>query len=393
MVSGIWCETNHSGIYMANDEPRLPIRPSSQVRRRTAEGEHPVGAFPGLGNLYRAAGLLFLFALLYSYFGLVAQTFLLAYAAAILAVALNVIVRLFPFRRGWGAALIGVLAVAGVAAALWLGVPVLLAQVRDMVASGPVFLAEFEKWGEQVRRATGLNLPLANPHATAVVRNLFGSLSGAGVLSGAASVVQIAFVPLVIFFGAIFAVARPNDHLITGLLRAVPRERRPAFRRMFELLGARLAGWIRGVLLAMLTVGALASVVFYVVGVPHALLLGVVNGLTEFVPLLGPWAGGAVATVVAFVYSPTLALWTALGVLVIQQLESNVVHPLVMARVADIHPFLSLFSLILFGGMFGFLGIFLALPLVLLVWTVVEVLWVEQVLDADEDRIRPVVDE
>ena len=118
----------------------------------------------------------------------------------------------------------------------------------------------------------------------------------------------------------------------------VPEERRPAFRRLFALLGERLGGWIVGQLISMTTIGVLAAVAFSVIGVPYALLLGVVTGVAEF-------------------------------------------------------PFVTIFSLLLFGGIFGFLGILLALPLVLLVWTAVQVLWVERAIGAGEDSIPPVVPE
>ena len=64
-----------------------------------------------------------------------------------------------------------------------------------------------------------------------------------------------------------------------------------------------------------------------------------------------------------------------------------------MQKAAAVHPFVTLFSILLFGGIFGFLGILLALPLVLLIWTVVETLWVERAIDAGDDTIPPVVEE
>ena len=135
------------------------------------------------------------------------------------------------------------------------------------------------------------------------------------------------------------------------------------------------------------------GIAFSVIGVPYALLFGVVNGLAEFVPIIGPWVGGIPAVVVAFLQDPMKGLWAAVAILAIQQLESQLITPLVMSKVADVHPFVTLFAIVLFGGLFGFLGILLALPLVLLVWTVVEVLWVDRAIHAEHDSIEPVVEE
>jgi predicted PurR-regulated permease PerM len=207
------------------------------------------------------------------------------------------------------------------------------------------------------------------------------------------SVVGALFVPIIIFFGALFALADPNNRLLNPLLRIVPRDRRPAFYRIFQLLGERLLGWLRGTLTAMLSVGLLSVLAFWAIGVPNAVLLGIANGLLEFIPLVGPWTGGTAATLVAFLDEPSKGFWTAIAALAIQQVEANLITPWAMSRNAEIHPFITLFALVLFGGLFGFLGLLLALPLTLLVWTVVQVLWVEGAIDTDRDRIAPVVEE
>jgi len=173
----------------------------------------------------------------------------------------------------------------------------------------------------------------------------------------------------------------------------VPPNLRPAFYRIFQLLGERLLGWLKGTAMAMVGVGVLSMIVWSIIGVPNAILLGLFNGLVEFIPLLGPWLGGGTATLVAVMDDPNKGAWVALSALAIQQVEANVITPFAMAREAEIHPFLTLFALVLFGGIFGFLGLLLALPLTLLVWTVVQVLWVERAIDTDRDRIAPVVNE
>jgi predicted PurR-regulated permease PerM len=119
----------------------------------------------------------------------------------------------------------------------------------------------------------------------------------------------------------------------------------------------------------------------------------VLNGLFEFIPLLGPWIGGTVAVLVAFLDDPQKALFTAVAMVAVQQVESNLITPWAMSKGAELHPFVTLFALLLFGGMFGFLGILLAVPLVLLTWTLVQVLWVERAIDTDRDVIRPVARE
>jgi predicted PurR-regulated permease PerM len=140
-------------------------------------------------------------------------------------------------------------------------------------------------------------------------------------------------------------------------------------------------------------VGTLATIVLTLLGVPYSLLLGILNGFTEFIPIAGPWMGGVPAVAIAALEEPTKGIWTALAMFGIQLAEANLIMPLAMSKVADVHPFVTLFALFVFGSLFGFLGMLLALPLVPLIWTVVQVFWVEGAIDTDRDRIAPVVEE
>ncbi len=341
-------------------------------------------------DLYRVAGLVFLLALAWRFFDQLARVFLLAYAAAILAVGVNAILGWIPVRRKWLAALTGLAVVGAVVLLLWLGAPRLLEQVRNLAGMGPGLDAKLQEWEGAIRRSTGLAVDLPSPQ-----RLFSGGSQGSGgeMLGRAIGAVEILFIPLIVFFGGLFALASPNDRLLTPLLRAVRPELRPAFYRIFQLLGERLVGWLRGVLVAMVVVGVLNVLLLTILGVPNALLLGMLNGVLEFIPLVGPWLGGGISTLAALLDDPSKAVWVALGALAIQQIELNLITPFVMSRSAEIHPFITLFALLLFGGMFGFLGMLLALPIVLLVWTVVQVLWVERTIDTDRDRIAPVVAE
>ena len=364
-----------------------PVSPDAVALHQEREGR---GVQPR--HLYHAAGLLFLLALLFKFFDQISQVLLLGYAAAILAVGLDALQRRLPLRRKWFAALAGLVGVGAVVAMLAFGAPALLKQSRNLAGMGPGLEEQVTKWEGWIRENTGLNIDIPSPGGG---RQKPVSATGGGSqsLGRAFGLLEALFIPVVIFFGALFALARPNDRLLTPLMRTVRPELRPAFYRIFQLLGERLVGWLKGTAVAMLCVGVLSILAFTLIGVPNALLLGLFNGLVEFLPLVGPWIGGTAATLVALMDDPQKALWTAVAALAIQQAEGYIITPLAMSRNAELHPFITLFALVLFGGMFGFLGLLLALPLALLVWTVVQVLWVERTIDTDRDRIAPVVEE
>jgi predicted PurR-regulated permease PerM len=344
-------------------------------------------------DLYGAVWLLFLAAIVYRFFGQIVQVLLVVYTATILAVGLNALIRRLPARRAWSAAGIGLIAILLVVAGLWFGAQLLLRELRAFVQQAPLLLQQFHGWLEWIHARTGFDLAPLLPHALEWGRGFLTGADGARIVGGARSLVEALFFPVLVLVGALYAAGRPNEGLLNPLLRALPAPRRDRARRLFELLGERLLGWLQGQLVAMFGVGLLATLAFSIIGVPYAVLLGVFYGLVEFVPILGPILGGVPAVLVAFLVDPMMGFWTLLAMIVIQQIESGVITPFAMARAAHLHPFATLFSLVFFGSLFGVLGILLALPLMLLLWTVVEVLWVESAIATGRDPIDPLVAE
>ena len=340
----------------------------------------------------RAAWLLFLLALAFHFFGALSRILLLAYAAAILAIALDSIVRRLPLHRRWVAALAGLLILAAVGAAVWFGGAALIGQVRQFAQQLPEMQARLHQWGEWLHQRLGVDVQLVGDRTQRMVHDMVGDIGGQEVLSRAYGVIEVMGLTAVVLFGSLFALAEPNRRLLTPFLRMLPERTRDATRRCSNLLTQRLRGWVKGQLISMATIGILATAAFWIIGVPFAPLLGVVNGLAEFVPIAGPWIGGVPAVLVAFLYDPAKALWTALAIIVIQQVESQLVTPMVMSKVAEVHPFVTLFSILLFGSVFGVLGVLLALPLVLLAGTVIQVFWIERGLGSAGEEIDPLVE-
>lgn len=328
--------------------------------------------------------------LIYRYFVEISRVFLILYAAIIVAVAINAIAKRLPLGRRWVAALVGVTIIAIIIVAIWIGGPMLLAQMRSIAARAPEFATELDLTAERIRELTGLNVGPLQERLSIGLQKLFG---GDDMIGQARGAIQVLLLPLLVLFGGVFAAASPNVRLLTPMMRAVPRHRRGQVERVIALLGMRIAGWIQGQLLAMIFVGTLVTIALYIIGVPYALLLGVVNAFTEFIPLVGPWMGGVPAVAIAALEDPQKGVWTAFAMVGIQMLEANLILPLTMAKVANVHPFITLFALFIFGSLFGFLGMLLALPLVLLIWTLVEVFWVEGAIETGRDRIKPVVEE
>jgi predicted PurR-regulated permease PerM len=342
-------------------------------------------------HLYKGLGLLFLLALFFRFFDTIAHVLLLLFAAAIVATVLNPVVKRIPLNRMASVAIIGLLIFGILFGLIWLGGATIANQIGLLAQNLPAYEEQLRTWEGQLQDQTGIELELFGEDAGATVQNFLLRSSGT-LLGNITGIIGVLAIPLLVLIGGFYALALPNHGLLQPFMRTVPEDRQPAFYRMMHLVGERIGGWFRGRLLAMVGVAILSISALLIIGVPYALLLGLLVGLLEFIPLLGPVLGGAIAAFIALFDDPMKALWVVVAMTIIQQVESNVITPWAMSSQAEVHPLLTLFSLVLFGGMFGFLGVLLALPLVLLFGTVFQVLWVERTIHTDRKEPPPVVE-
>jgi predicted PurR-regulated permease PerM len=118
----------------------------------------------------------------------------------------------------------------------------------------------------------------------------------------------------------------------------------------------------------------------WLIGLPAPLAIGVIAGVLEFFPIIGPWLTAIPVLLLAFGQGPQVILFAALLLLLVQQLESNVITPLAQQSMAKIPPFVVLFGLIAFGLMFGWIGVIAAGPLTLVAYVLISELYVKDAL-------------
>jgi predicted PurR-regulated permease PerM len=147
------------------------------------------------------------------------------------------------------------------------------------------------------------------------------------------------------------------------VLAFVPQDRRRRARDVWNSAETRLGMWVRGQLILMASIGVATGVAYTLLGLPSALLLGLIAALAEAVPIVGPLLGAIPAVLVAATISPELALAVAGIYLVLQLIEGNVLVPLVMRNTTGISPFLVILSVLIGGSVGGFIGALLAVPI------------------------------
>ena len=147
------------------------------------------------------------------------------------------------------------------------------------------------------------------------------------------------------------------------VLAFVPEVRRRRARDVWNAAETRLGMWVRGQLILMGAIGIGTAVAYTLLGVPAALLLGLIAALAEAIPIVGPLLGAIPAVLVAATVSPELALAVAGVYLVLQLIEGNVLVPIVMRNTIGISPFLVILSVLIGAAAGGFIGALLAVPI------------------------------
>lgn len=223
------------------------------------------------------------------------------------------------------------------------------------------------------------------------LRELFnqGTEDATGLLSSAGGYVLTAGSGLadlvLILFGAIFIAAQPALYR-RGMLTLVPGRGEALAAQALDDSGKALGLWLRGQLVSMLVVAVFTGFGLWLLGVPAALGLALIAGLLDVIPFIGPIIAAVPAVLLAFTASPVTALWTIGLYLVVQQIQGNILQPMIQKHAVDIPPAVMLFAIGAFGILFGILGIILAAPLTVVTYVLVRRLYVQAILrrgDAD----------
>ncbi len=174
--------------------------------------------------------------------------------------------------------------------------------------------------------------------------------------------IMVIFQILAIFIIAFFWTVE-SGLIKASLIVLLPLNQREPARELITAIEQRIGAYVVGQLTVNVIMGTLATIAYLIIGLPYAPLLGLIVGIMEFIPLIGPLIGVIPALIIGFSISPTTALWTVIAAIIIHQVESNFLSPRVMRRALGMRPMVTLLALAAFGSLFGVLGVIVALPL------------------------------
>jgi predicted PurR-regulated permease PerM len=170
---------------------------------------------------------------------------------------------------------------------------------------------------------------------------------------------------------AIYMAHDPNS-LVRGMLRLAPRKQHHRIWKLLQTIKVRLQGWIFGTGLAILIIGAGATIGLWILGIPLALSFGVLAGILEVIPYVGSIVGALLPALVALSISPLKALLVLVLFLVLNQVDAHLVQPLVMAQRVHLHPVMVILAFLVLGNLLGLVGILLAVPAAAVLVTLVD---------------------
>jgi predicted PurR-regulated permease PerM len=289
--------------------------------------------------------------------------------------------------RGLAAPLI-VLAFLGVLGAFgtWIG-PTVRTQSRELKVKLPEAIGKLEAWiqsrgGGVIATITGLEddgaprkpsasgdsitvvVPSESEQSTSLRDRLLTQLGGATrfFLPVLSSTLAVGAGFVLIIFLAIYLAIDPGLYR-RGLIRIVPRRSRPRAEKMLTSIAVTLRKWLVTQLIAMVVIGVITTLVLLALNVRAAIPLGILAGLLEFVPTLGPILSALPAIAMGFVDSPEKALAVTIAYVGIQFVENHLLIPILMKEGIDIPPALTIVAQALMAIVFGFLGLLVAVPL------------------------------
>ncbi len=256
-----------------------------------------------------------------------------------------------------------VLMALGVFVVVYALLPPVLADVSEMISQAPDYIRSLQLESSFLGQQLGTpEDPLSVSEIVTNLRNSIGQSTQevfsfvSGIFGGVASFVLIMTL-------SFYLVARRGS--IDRFLRIViPTSHEEYGIDLWHRTQEKIGRWLQGQLVLMAIVGMLVYLGLLILGVPNALLLGIVAGIFEIIPLLGPILSAIPAILIAAIEGGlSLALMVTGLFIIVQQLENNLIHPMVVTKVVGVPPIVVILAIVVGGHLAGFLGILLAVPL------------------------------
>ncbi|MGE5603438.1 MAG: AI-2E family transporter, partial [Nitrososphaerales archaeon] len=158
-----------------------------------------------------------------------------------------------------------------------------------------------------------------------------------------------------------------GDRMVRSAMLRFPAERHEEWRNLISEMETKVGAYVGGLAVLSLVVGVMATIAYMVIGLPSPLVLGLLAGVFEAVPVVGPILGAALPVLLALSVDPSKVIWVVVATIVIQQAEGHFLVPRVMDKAVGVSPIVTILAILAFSTLFGVPGAVLAIPLAALI--------------------------
>ncbi|MEK4059673.1 MULTISPECIES: AI-2E family transporter [Paenibacillus] len=181
-----------------------------------------------------------------------------------------------------------------------------------------------------------------------------------GVISSI--VVVIATLPIILYY------MLKDGHKLSPILQSlIPRKYRKEGQEMLKDIDSALSGFIVTRVLLNVVLGIMLYIGFLIIGLPYSLLLAVISIPLNFIPYVGSLLAAIPVVIVGFIDSPSMAIWSLVIIVVAQQIQDNVLSPIIYGKSLDVHPLTTVLLVLIGGDFFGIIGVLIALPVYMII--------------------------
>jgi predicted PurR-regulated permease PerM len=335
---------------------------------------HPQPDF--LRRVLIVAGIALLGLLVVALLWQTAQALLILFAGVLMAVFLHALSdfarKWLPLSAGWALALVCVLLVVALGLGSWLMAERISTQLGQLRQALPASVEQLKQRLKQTEM--GRTILNQTQNGSDLIPSEINPWSRASRLLS--STIGFMVGVIIILFIGLYLAVEPHTYR-QGILYLAPPGQRARIEQVLDQLGHMLRWWLIGQAVSMGCVALLVTLGLWLLNVPLALTLGLIAGLLEFIPRVGPVVAAVPAILVSLMQTPSQTLYVILLYIGVQSVESYLILPLVQRKAVDLPPALTLTALFLMGILFGFVGLLLATPLTVVVVSLVKQLYVK----------------
>ena len=248
-------------------------------------------------------------------------------------------------------------------------VPEFISQLKELISQAPVFLNKgrdfvvglFSKFGESEIDLNKIQNDIIGQFEGFI--NNFASNSLTSIVNG---ITKLFSEGLQVVIGLIigFYLSLSFEKTVTTMKTYIPRRHKEDANYILENLNIMARGYVSGTLFTSLIVAFLVFLGLVISGIGSPLLFAILCGVTNIIPYFGPYIGGIPTIIVAFSVSPMCGIIATLTIVIVQFVEGNIIHPLVVGKATDVHPITLVIGLLIFQHFFGIIGMIIAAPVI-----------------------------